>query len=238
MSESTQDSTGRLQQTGETAKAETEATAEQAKQAAEQVTSTAAEQTKAVIGEARQQAGTVIDELRSRAVNEAEEQTRRAAGTLRQWSDDVAGLADNAPGDSPARSLVAQAADGGHRAADYLEKQNLDGVLSDLRGFARRRPGVFLGGALLAGLAVGRLAKTAGRAGQAAQSGQRGDGTAQIEAQRAPGLAAPVQDTPPVSSVPRTDPQSATSAGAPQFPSPAMAPQPSVDAPARPYPEV
>ncbi|WP_317440690.1 hypothetical protein [Streptomyces collinus] len=162
MSESVQDGTERVKRTADTARQEASVTTDQARQAASQVTSTAAEQAKAVAGEVRQQAGTVIDELRTRAVQEAEGQTQRATEVLRQWSDDIAGLADNAPGDSPARSLASQVAHGGHRAADYLEKQGVDGALSDLRGFARRRPGAFLGGALLAGLVVGRVARPGG----------------------------------------------------------------------------
>lgn len=161
MTESTQTGAGT---TREKAKAETSATAGQAKQAATQVAGTAAEQVQNVVGEARQQAGTVVDELRHRAMGEAEEQAKRAADTLRQWAGDLSGLAENAQSDSPARSLAAQAADRGHRAADYLDRKGVDGLVSDLQGFARRRPGVFLGGALLAGLAVGRMARVAGSA--------------------------------------------------------------------------
>ncbi|WP_329406281.1 hypothetical protein OG802_01260 [Streptomyces sp. NBC_00704] len=164
MSEAVQGDTTRLQQTGETARAEASATAGQAQQAAGQVAGTAVDQAKAVAGEARQQAGAVAVDLRHRAMDEAEGQTRRAAGTLHGWADDLAGLAENAPSDSPARSLAAQAADGGHRAADYLEKQGVEGVLSDVQGFARRRPAAFLGGALLAGLVVGRVMKAASKA--------------------------------------------------------------------------
>ncbi|MGV9557269.1 hypothetical protein [Streptomyces sp. NPDC003522] len=161
MTDSTQTGTGT---TREKARAETSATAGQAKQAATHVAGTATEQVQNVVGEARQQAGTVIDELRHRAMDEAEGQTRRAAGTLRQWAGDLSGLAENARSDSPARSLAAQAADRGRRAADYLDEQGVDGLVSDLQNFARRRPGVFLGGALLAGVAVGRLARAAGSA--------------------------------------------------------------------------
>ncbi|MFH9061480.1 hypothetical protein ACH4GM_09740 [Streptomyces coeruleorubidus] len=163
MSEAAQGGTTRLRQAGETARAEASATTDQARQAAGEVTGTAVDQAKTVAGEARQQVGAAAQDLRSRAMSEVEEQTRRAAGSLRQWADDLAGLAENAQSDSPARSLAAQAADGGHRAADYLDRQGVDGVLTDVQDFARRRPGVFLGGAVLAGMAVGRLVKAAGK---------------------------------------------------------------------------
>ncbi|WP_055574455.1 hypothetical protein, partial [Streptomyces prasinopilosus] len=152
--------------TGEKVKAEASATAGQAKQAAGEVAGTAAEQARTVASEARQQAGTAVHDLRGRAMEEAEEQARRAAGALRGWASDLSDLADHARNDSPARGFAAQAADRGHRAADYLEEQGVEGLVSDLQSFARRRPGAFLGGALLAGLAVGRLAKASSAASQ------------------------------------------------------------------------
>ncbi|SPE99579.1 hypothetical protein [Streptomyces sp. MA5143a] len=173
MSETEQGNSTRLRQTGETARAEASATADRAKQAAGQVGGTAVDQAGAVVGEARQQAGAVVRDLRSRAMNEAEEQTRRAADSVRHWADDLAGLAENAQSDSPASGLAAQAADRGHRAADYLDRAGADGVLTDVQDFARRRPGMFLGGALLAGLAVGRLVKVAAKADGSAERGQR-----------------------------------------------------------------
>ncbi|MGY1503302.1 hypothetical protein ACW4TU_43165 [Streptomyces sp. QTS52] len=242
MTEYEEDRAGRLRQTGETAKAEATTTADQARQAAGQVTGTVAEQTRAVAGEARQQAGVAVEELRSRAVNEVEEQARRATGMLRQWSDDIGGLADNAPGDSPARSLASQMSDSGHRAADYLEKQGVDGALSDLRRFARRRPGAFLGGALVAGVVVGRLAKAAGKAGHSSQSrsGQHGySDTSQLGADHEP-VPSPlpsgsVREAPAVPPVPSAAPRSEPF-GAPQTP---VAPvDPPAETPYRPYPEV
>jgi hypothetical protein len=169
MSESVQTGTGTA---GDKVRTEAAATADKAKQGAGQVAGTAAEQAQAVIGEARQQAGTVVDDLRSRAKDEADEQTRRAAGTLRQWAEDFSSLAAHARGDSPARSLVAQVADRGNQAADYMENQGVGGLVSDLEGFARRRPGAFLGGALVAGMVLGRV-------GRAAKSASGSDGSGQ-----------------------------------------------------------
>ncbi|MFF6785648.1 hypothetical protein [Streptomyces sp. NPDC012510] len=237
MSEAAQGNT-RLQQTGETARAEASATAGQAKQAASQVAGTAADQAKAVAGEARQQVGVAVQDLRGRARDEARTQTRRAAGALRNWADDLEGLADNARSDSPARSLAAQAADGGHRAADYLDREGVEGVLSEMQGFARRRPGAFLGGALLAGLAVGRLVKVAAKADQSSGNGRPAfsgspegtpERTALTEQEStalptgpAPGAA---QMPPPVT--PPAPPQVPPSIGTPPR-----------DTPGRPYPEV
>ncbi|MEU3451818.1 hypothetical protein AB0H29_32030 [Streptomyces thermolilacinus] len=158
---------GRVRQSGEVAKEQASATASRAGQAGREVAGSAAEQAKAVAGEARQQVGSAVRDLRGRVREEGQGQTERLAGTVRQWADDLEGMANNAPGDSPARGVVAQVADGGRRAADYLDQHGVDGLMGDLQDFARRRPGAFLGGAVLAGLVVGRLMK----AGKSVQSG-------------------------------------------------------------------
>ncbi|MFI1371679.1 hypothetical protein ACH4UY_06655 [Streptomyces longwoodensis] len=172
MSQSVPENSGRLQQAGESVRAETTATAGQTREAAGQVASTAAQQAKTVADEVRNQAGSVVGDLRGRVMDEAEGQTKRAAGVLRQWAHDLAELADGAPGDTPARSLTAQLADRGHRAADYVDRHGVEGIVGDVQRFARRRPGLFLGGALVAGLVAGRLGKSASRAAQSSGGGQ------------------------------------------------------------------
>ncbi|MFD5482539.1 hypothetical protein [Streptomyces hawaiiensis] len=164
MSEMANVSTGRAQQAGQTAKQEASATAGQAREGASEVVGTATDQVRAVTGEARAQAGAMAGDLRTRVTEEAESQARRGAQVMRQWADDLSGLADGADTDSPAKSLVTQAADRGHRAADYLDSRGVGGLVGDLQDFARRRPGAFLGGAVLAGFAVGRLAKAGSKA--------------------------------------------------------------------------
>lgn len=172
MSQSVPENSGRLQQVGESVRAETTATAGQTREAAGQVASTAAQQAKTVADQVRNQAGSVVGDLRGRVMDEAEGQTKRAAGVLRQWAHDLAELADNAPGDTPARGLTAQLADRGHRAADYVDQHGVEGIVGDVQRFARRRPGLFLGGALVAGLVAGRLGKSASRAAQSSGGGR------------------------------------------------------------------
>lgn len=233
MSESVHDKGGKLQQAGQTARAETSATADQARQAAGQVTATAAQQAKEVAGEVRQQAGSVVQDLRSRAVDEAEGQTRRAAGVLRQWAQDLAELAENASGDSPARSVATQVADRGHRVADYVDKQGVEGIVGDVQSFARRRPGLFLGGALLAGLAVGRLGKVTGKAAQS------GDGGQEQSAVRPQYPVDPDMPMPPPGAGQWTPPQPVSPPAAPYTPPPVPPTTPAAgDMPPPPHPGV
>lgn len=232
MSEAVQGNATRSQQTGDKARAEASATAGTAKQAAGQVAGTAAEQARAVAGEAQHQVGVVAHDLRSRARDEADTQAKRAAGTLRHWADDLAGMAAKADGDSPARALASQAADRGHRAADYLERQGIDGVMSEVQGFARRHPGMFLGGMLATGLAVGHLGKVASKADQPSEDGQRASFETPDQArpygQESAGRPAAARGTAPGMTAP----------GATQGVPPSIGTPPRRDTPGRPYPEV
>ncbi|MFH0245355.1 hypothetical protein ACGRHY_23710 [Streptomyces sp. HK10] len=192
MSESPSTGNGPAQQTGQTAKQETRATADRAKEAAGTVAGSAGEQARNVTGEARDQVVGMADHLRERATREADTQTRRTADTIRQWADDLSGMAENTRSDSPVRNLATQAADGGRRAADTLEERGVGGLVEGAESFARRRPAAFLTGAALAGFAIGRMAKAGTRT---AQQGQDGSGTAQAQGYEAyppsPGAAVP-----------------------------------------------
>ncbi|URN11492.1 hypothetical protein LUW77_04480 [Streptomyces radiopugnans] len=189
MSESPTAGNGPAQQTGQAAKQETRATADRAKEAAGTVVSSAKEQARNVTGEARDQVVNVAGHLRERATQEADTQTRRTADTIRQWADDLSGMAENTRSDSPVRNLVAQAADGGRRAADMLEERGVGGLVEGVESFARRRPGAFLAGAALVSFAIGRVAKAGTKS---AQQGQDGSGTAQAQGYEA---YPPPQDT-------------------------------------------
>lgn len=144
------------------AQKQAEGTLHQGKEAARQVAGAAMEQTGAVAGEARDQTRRAVEQIRERARAQAQQQSERAAQGIRQWADDLAALQESAKPDSPVTGVVRQVADGGRRAADYLEQNGFAGVLGEVQDFARRRPGMFLAGALAAGFLVGRIAKAAG----------------------------------------------------------------------------
>ncbi|MEU4888797.1 MULTISPECIES: hypothetical protein [Streptomyces] len=169
-------SAGPGRQTGETAGHEAAATAGEARHAAGEVRATAGHEARAVADTAREQAGSALGDLRDRARSEADSQVRRTADTVRQWADDLAGMAGNAREGSPARTMAEKASDGGHRAADFLEKRGAGGITEEIQSFARRKPGVFLGAAAAAGLAAGRIAKDLKSASSGTESG--GEGTA------------------------------------------------------------
>jgi len=152
--------------TGETVRAEAGATAQQAGAGAAQVAETAQQQAKQVAQQAGTEVRRVADRTRGRLNDEAEAQTRRAADGLRQWSDELASMAESAKPDSPVRDAVHQMADGGRRAADYLDRRGLQGAVGELQEFARRRPGTFLLAAVAGGFLMGRMAKAAATSDQ------------------------------------------------------------------------
>ncbi|GAA2436074.1 hypothetical protein [Streptomyces macrosporus] len=175
MSESPNVSNSPAQQTGQAAKQETRATADRAKEAAGTVAGSAKEQARTVTSEARRQAMDMADHLKERAAKEADTQTKKTADAIRQWADDLSGMAESTRSDSPVRNLVAQAADGGRRAADTLESRGAGGLLEGVETFARRRPGAFLFGAALAGFAVARMAKAGAKAEHQGPDGAGGE---------------------------------------------------------------
>ncbi|MET9960024.1 hypothetical protein ABZ128_13330 [Streptomyces sp. NPDC006326] len=123
------------------------------------VAQTAKEQASDVVGEATVQAKDLVGELRNQLQDQAHTQTRRLADNVRKLAGELREMSDHSTSDSPAAGLVRQIADGGHQVAEHLEKRGPDGLVSDLQDFARRRPGVFLAGAALAGFAVARAGK-------------------------------------------------------------------------------
>jgi hypothetical protein len=162
---------------------------EQVKEQAGQVAGTAAEQGRQVAGtaagEARAVAGTAAGEaqrvvseassqvrgLVSEATAQVEEQSRtqlgRLAETLRSFGEDFERMASS--GEGPATGLAREAADRTRGLASQLEGREPRDLVEELRGFARRRPGAFLAGSLVAGVVAGRLTRGAKAAHETTQ---------------------------------------------------------------------
>ncbi|WP_299531792.1 hypothetical protein [uncultured Streptomyces sp.] len=140
-----------------------------------EVTDTTRERAGQVAGEAAAKARDVTAELRGQVEEQARTQTQRLARSVRQLADDMADMGENGRDGSPAAHTVRQVADRGRGVATRLEERGPQGLVSDLQDFARRRPGVFLAGAALAGFATARLAKGAKSAEDGTTSGGRAE---------------------------------------------------------------
>ena len=141
---------------------------EQAKDQAKHVAGVATDEAKSVAGDVREQARGLLDETKSQVQDQSRTQRDRLVETLRTFSDDLDGMAEQRGGmASDAAREVA------NRARSFT--QQLDGrepaeLLDDLRSFARRRPGMFLAGAAIAGVVVGRVLRGTRDAAQGSTS--------------------------------------------------------------------
>jgi hypothetical protein len=105
---------------------------------------------------ARSLLGTAGDELREQSRSQAD----RLRELLGQASEEFGRMAEQGDATTPAGRTVRTLADATGQLSRRLEEGGPDGVMSDVSGFARRRPGVFLAVSAAAGFAVGRLARS------------------------------------------------------------------------------
>lgn len=146
-------------------------TAEQASQvagaagtAAADVASTAKAEAANVIGEGLDQARDLVSTVRTQVGEQVSSQGDRLTESLRTLSTQLS--------DGDTSGIVGQLLqEAGQRIsslADYAERTGPQGIVEDLRSYARRNPGSFLIGAAIAGLVSGRVVKgiSAGKGSQ------------------------------------------------------------------------
>src|SRR4051794_38951664 len=146
--------------TADVAKDEAKNVQETAVQAGSQVASTATDQAKDGVQETQRQAKDLLDQGRSQVREQAISQQQKAAQSLTSLAQELRGLADRtssgAPG--PARDMLQQASCMADDIPHRLQARAPGGLLDEIGGFARRKPGMFLLGAAVAGVVAGRLA--------------------------------------------------------------------------------
>jgi hypothetical protein len=132
-----------------------------ARSATSDIAGTAKEQVSAVASTAQHEVLDLTGQAKDQLRAQAEEQTRRLAQNLRQLSEQLKQMATDSGSAGPAQDLVHQAASHGLRTADFLESRGPAGVVGEVQRFARRRPGLFLLSAAVAGAAMGRMTRAA-----------------------------------------------------------------------------
>lgn len=173
-----------------------------ASDAGQHVAGVAKDQAAEVAGTTKREAKDLLNQGRSQVYDQTSQQQRKMAEGVRSVSDELRGMADQAPSGT-ASDLVQEVARRAGDVAQWLEREPNE-LLQDVKGFARRRPGAFLAMALGAGVVVGRL----GRGLQAEHSDQQksiGGGTSYAS------TPPPVTTTAPV-------PAAGTAAGAASYP--------------------
>jgi hypothetical protein len=126
-------------------------TTDQAKHAA----SVASDEAKQVASDVRDQARGLLDETKNQVQDQSRTQRDRLVDTLRTFGDDLDGMAQE--GNGLASGAAREVAQRVRTISERLDGREPSELLDDLRSFARRRPGMFLAGALISGVVVGRL---------------------------------------------------------------------------------
>lgn len=140
------------------------------------VTQTATDQAKEVVSETARQARDLLGEAGGQVRDQSSVQQQKAATQLRSVADELHEMVAKGGQSGLATEVAHQAAERLHGAASWLEQREPADVLQAVRDFARRRPAVFLAGAVAAGLAAGRLTRgmtDAARSGGEPQDQQR-----------------------------------------------------------------
>lgn len=149
------------------------------------VATTAKDEATRVAEDARHQAKQLASQSRDQLRLQADEQARRLVDTLRDVGDQLSdmGRGESAPSGAVA-DFTQQAASSVHRMAQTLDEKGPSGVVADVKTFARQRPGLFVLGALGAGVVAGRLIRSldTGAVAQAAKPSNEPDNGADASA--------------------------------------------------------
>jgi hypothetical protein len=139
----------------------TEAVKDEAVEHAHDLKDTAVEHAEAVTREATGKVIDVAHDVRRELESQGDTQARRLGGAVHDASRQLHDMADRAEPGQVGR-MTRQLAGGAERLAGRLEAGGLQGVGDDLRGFARRQPGMFLFAAGVAGFVATRVLRNAG----------------------------------------------------------------------------
>jgi gas vesicle protein len=150
-----------------------------AKEEASQVTDAAKDQARQVKDEVATQARGLVDQAKTELRDQGRSQADQAAQAIRRVADQATALADGRTEEAGAfGDYVRRAGDEVGQVADRLDRRGIEGVLSDVQNFARRRPGAFLLTCAAAGFVAGRLIR-----GGAASSGDGSPNGSRVAAQ-------------------------------------------------------
>lgn len=147
------------QGTTDVAKDEARATADQAKEGARSVANVGKDEAGRVAQETTQQAKELWQQTRSQLLDQSAEQQTRVAQGLRSLGEELSGMARGSEQQGVASDLAHQASQRMNDVAGWLDERDPGSLVSELKGFARQRPGTFLAAAAVIGLVGGRLSR-------------------------------------------------------------------------------
>lgn len=147
--------------TKDVAKDEAAKTKDTAVDAGKSVASTAKGEASNVVAEAKGQAQSLVGTVTSEVRGQVSTQQQRLAGGIHSLASELGSMASKSEQAGPASDLTKQASQKVGQVAHWLESKEPADLLNDLKAFARRRPGLFLGLSALAGAVVGRVGRGA-----------------------------------------------------------------------------
>jgi len=110
--------------------------------------------------ETKQQAKDLYRQTQTELKDQAASQQKRVASGIRSLSDEFGSMAEKSETQGVASDLAQQAATRAAGVADWLDQRDPGALLEEVKGFARRRPGVFIAIAAVAGVVAGRLTRS------------------------------------------------------------------------------
>jgi len=133
--------------------------AQTAVESGQQVAGTAVQEGKNVAVEAGQQIRRLAGQARGQLDEQASAQQQRATEGLRSLGDELQSMVELGGKGGLGSQLGEQASQRARELADWLGQRQPGDLLAEVNNYARRRPGTFFLGALVAGIIVGRLTR-------------------------------------------------------------------------------
>jgi hypothetical protein len=146
------------QSTPEVARNEAAEVARTAASSGSDVAETVGDQAKRVTAETGRQARDLLEEGKGQLTEQARDAQSKAATGLHTLADQLHKMSRSADG-GVAPEMAQQVADRTRTVASWLEHHEPGDLVTQVRTFARRKPGVFLAGAVVAGVLAGRLTR-------------------------------------------------------------------------------
>ncbi|ALG10553.1 hypothetical protein AOZ06_29925 [Kibdelosporangium phytohabitans] len=173
---------------------------DQAAREGKHVLDAAGDQTRRVADEAGRQARNLMHDARRQLTEQAQDGQRKAAESLHTLADQLDDMYTKSDQSGMAPEMINQAAGHTRAVASWLDDRRPGDLLDEVRAFARRKPGVFLAGAALAGVLVGRLTRGAIDAQSDDSADEKPSEVARADTDRLPSAVRP--DAYPPSTVP------------------------------------
>lgn len=128
--------------------------------AGQHVAGVAKQEVHKVGSETKQQAKDLYRQTQGELAEQAATQQKRVASGLRSLGDELGSMADSSETPGVASDLAQQAASRAAGVADWLDQRDPGALLSEVKGYARRSPGMFIAIAAVAGVVAGRLTRS------------------------------------------------------------------------------